>query len=59
MKQQKALIKLLYGFISFAFFMVFLDILGLARPLPDILAAIALLVACYYVGKYGKLPKSK
>jgi hypothetical protein len=59
MKQQKALIKLLYGYISFAFFMIWLNIFDVFRPVPDILAAISLLWACYYVGKYGNLSKSK
>lgn len=55
MKQQKLLVKLLYGFISFAFLMVLFNIFGIFQPIPDILAAIALLTACYYVGRYGSL----
>lgn len=55
MKQQKTLVKLLYGYISFAFLMVFLNIFGVFQPIPDYLAAISLLIACYYIGRYGNL----
>ena len=57
--KQKALTKILYGYIGFAFWMVFLDILNVFRPYTDILAAISLLIASYYVGRYGNLPKKK
>lgn len=59
MEKQKALIKVLYSYIGFAFFCVFLNIIDVFRPVPDMLAAISLLVACFYVGKYGDLPKKK
>lgn len=59
MEKQKALVTLLYGYIGFAFFCVFLNILNVFRPIPDILAAISLLIACYYIGKYGDLPPNK
>lgn len=56
-EQQKAFntfMKVLYGYIGFVFLMVFLDTFGVFHPVPDILAAIALLVGCYNIGKYGR-----
>jgi len=55
MKQQKLLLRVVYGYISLAFVAIFVDALGLFHPIPDILAGIWLLVACWYIGKYGKL----
>lgn len=54
MKRQSALITVLYGYISFAFFMVVLDAFDIFHPLPDIIAALSLLTASFYVGKYSK-----
>ena len=59
MQQQKSLTRVLYAYISFAFFCVFLNIIGVFPPLPDIMAAIALLSAAYYVGKYGNIRTKK
>ena len=55
MKQQKALLKLIYGYISFIFVAVVIDAFGFFHPIPDILAAIWLLVVCFYIGKYGNI----
>jgi hypothetical protein len=57
MKQQKTLLKLIYGYISFIFGAVVLDTLGFFHPIPNILAAIWLLIVCFYIGKYGNLEK--
>jgi len=59
MRKQQALLKVVYGYIGFAFVAIFADALGFFHPIADILAGIWLLVACYYIGKYGDLPKSK
>ena len=59
MKNQKALTAVLYSYIGFAFFCVFLSIFNVFSPVPECLAALSLLIACYYVGKYGDLPKKK
>jgi len=50
---------LLYRYVGFAFFMIFFDIFNVFRPVTGILAAISLLMACFYIGKYGNLPKRK
>jgi hypothetical protein len=55
MKQQKLLLKVVYGYISAAFTAIVIDTFGFFHPVPDILAAVWLLVACFYIGKYGKL----
>jgi hypothetical protein len=54
MKQSKNLLTLIYGYISFAFVAVLLEIFGVFSPIPGTLAAIWLLIAAYYIGKYGK-----
>lgn len=59
MNKQKALVRLLYGYIGFAFVCVILNIFNVFSPIPDYLAAVSLLAACYYIGKYGDLPKKK
>jgi hypothetical protein len=59
MKKQRTLLTLVYGYISFAFAAIFVDALGIFHPIPDILAGIWLLTACFYIGKYGNLPKPK
>jgi len=57
--KQRALMMLLYRYVGFAFFMIFFDIFNVFRPVTGILAAISLLMACFYIGKYGNLPKRK
>jgi hypothetical protein len=53
MKGSAPLVNLLYGYIGFAFFMVLLDTLAF-HPYPNIIAGLALLIACYYIGRYSK-----
>jgi uncharacterized membrane protein len=55
MKQQKTLLRLIYGYVSLIFIAVVLDTFGFFHPIPNILAAVWLLVVCFYIGKYGKL----
>jgi len=54
MKKQKALQNVIYGYTAFAFAAVLLDSANIIHPYGDMLAAIWLLVICYYIGKYGE-----
>lgn len=54
MKREKALLNVVYGYVSLAFVAIVVDTLGFFHPVPDILAAVWLLVACWYIGRYGK-----
>lgn len=54
MKRERALLNVVYGYISLAFVAIVIDALGFFHPIPDILAAVWLLVACWYIGKYGR-----
>ena len=58
MKKQN-IITGLYGYIGFALVCVVLNILGFFSPLPDVLAAVSLFIACMIVGKYSYTSKRK
>lgn len=59
MKNQAELLKLVFSLISIAFFAIFLDALGFLHPYGEIFAAVVLLAACFYIGKYGDLQPTK
>ena len=56
MNRQQHLLTVIYGYISLAIIAIVIDIFAF-HPYGNILAGIWLVVACWYIGKYGELPK--